>query len=187
MRRWLKRVNRTASSFEATAIPILATIARVIFASVLFGYYWASGLTKLPDGISNLFSPSSNAFAQIFPQSAATVSYDVYQATTLQTGTLLLGTWAELGLPLCIVLGLFTRTASAGMIIFILIQSAVDVIGHSAPLGTLFDAAPDSLIDQRALWLFLLSFLALRGGGLFTLDRYIFKNVMSLYPGAPRQ
>jgi len=187
MRGWLKLRDRTASRIDLVAIPTLATIARLLFASVLFSYYWTSGLNKLSDGLSNLILPSSNAFAQIFPQSAAIVSYDVTQATAFQTATILFGTWAELGLPLCIVLGFFTRAASVGMIIFILTQSAIDAIGHGVSLGAFFDATPDALIDQRALWLFLLSFLALRGGGPFALDRYFFKSATSLYPGAPQR
>lgn len=181
----LIRTNRAISWFEPFVTPILATAARLIFASVLFGYYWASGLTKVNGGLPSFFSPSFNAFAQIFPRSAIGVSYDVNQATAFQTAAILVGTWAEFALPLCIVLGLFTRAASAGMIFFVLVQSTVDVIGHGAALGKFFDATPDAMIDQRAFWLFLLAFLSLRGGGPFALDRFFFKNAMSLCPDAP--
>ena len=162
---------------------MLATFARLIFAAVLFGYYWTAGLTKIPDGFSNFLSPSFNAFAQIFPRAAAVVGFDVTQTTPFQNWAMLLGTWAEFALPACIVLGLFTRIASGGMIIFIVVQSATDVVGHGATLGALFDAVPDAPLDQRALWLFLLSFLTLHGGGPFAMDRYFFKSERSPYQG----
>ncbi|MEM9709891.1 MAG: DoxX family protein [Pseudomonadota bacterium] len=160
---------------EPSTTAILATLARFIFAAVLLMYFWNSGLTKIPDGVGSLVSPSFNAFAQIFPKGAEAAGYDITQATSFQKTIVLLGTWAEFILPLLIVVGLYTRAAAFGMIVFILVQSATDIFGHGAELGRWFDPASDAVIlDQRALWLFLLIFLVFRGAGPLSLDRYLF-------------
>ena len=36
---------------------LLPTLARLVFAAVLLGYFWASGLTKLGDGLTGIFQP----------------------------------------------------------------------------------------------------------------------------------
>ncbi|MEM9012064.1 MAG: DoxX family protein [Pseudomonadota bacterium] len=160
---------------EPFTTPTLATLARFIFAAVLFFYFWNSGLTKIPDGLSSLFSPSFNAFAQIFPRGAEAASYDITQATFFQKTVMLLGTWAEFILPTLIVIGLYTRAAALGMIVFILVQSLTDIYGHGAELGSWFDGASDAvIIDQRTFWVFLLLFLVFRGGGPLSVDRLLF-------------
>lgn len=81
----------------------------------------------------------------------------------------LFGSWAEMILPLLILLGLFTRGAALGMIGFIIVQSLTDIFGHGADAATIggwFDRASDALIlDQRLLWVFLLLVLVVQGGG----------------------
>ena len=157
---------------------IMPTLARLVFAGVLLIYYWNSGLTKLGDGgLSSLFSPSFNAFAQIFPKGAEAAGYDITQATAFQKLVTLAGTWAEFILPTLVVLGLFTRLASIGMIGFVIVQSLTDIIGHgvdATTIGTWFDAASDAhIVDQRAFWVFLLLYLVVRGAGPLSLDRFI--------------
>ncbi len=162
---------------EALAPAVLPTLARFIFAAVLLIYYWNSAVTKLGGGISGLFSPSFNAFAQIFPKGAEAASYDITQATLFQKLVILAGTWAEFILPVLILLGLLTRLAALGMIGFVVLQSLTDIFGHHADektIGAWFDGASDALIlDQRAFWVFLLAYLAMRGAGPLSLDRVL--------------
>ena len=90
---------------------------------------------------------------------------------------MLLGSWAEMILPLLILLGLFTRGAALGMIGFIIVQSLTDIFGHGADAATIggwFDRASDALIlDQRLLWVFLLLVLVVQGGGRYALDHWL--------------
>ena len=84
-------------------------------------------------------------------------------------GTLIGGT-SLITIPLLIVLGLLTRLAALGMIGFIIVQTATDVIGHGGTLGRLFDARYQ-LVDERALWVTLLLALVVTGAGALSLDR----------------
>ena len=82
-------------------------------------------------------------------------------------------------LPLLIVVGLLTRLAALGMIGFVIVQSATDIVGHGAwangTFGAWFDRASAALIaDQRAFWLLALAILVLKGAGPLSLDRIIF-------------
>lgn len=157
----------------------LGLLARFLFAALFLLYFWVSGLTKLGDGILGIFSPSLGAYAQIFPRAIEAAGYDVSQLTAFHTIVVLAGTWAEFILPLLIVVGLFTRLAALGMIGFILVQTLTDLIGHgvaseAATVGAWFDKAPNSLImDQRALWIFLLVVLVMKGAGWLSLDRVL--------------
>lgn len=152
----------------------LTTLARFVFAAVLLTYFWNSGLTKLGDSLDGLFEPTFNAFAQIFPRAAEAVSYDITQATQYQRAIILLATWAEFILPALILIGLFTRIAAVGMIVFIVVQSATDIIGHASAAGAWFDnLATGTILDQRALWMFLLIFLVSKGAGPYSLDRFM--------------
>ncbi|RYH11414.1 DoxX family protein [Tropicimonas sp. IMCC6043] len=161
-------------ALSAWAIP---TLARFTFAAVLLFYFWASAATKVGDGIFGILSPSVGAYAQIFPQKAEAVLYDTSQFSLFEKLVILAGTWAEFLLPALIVLGLFTRLAALGMIGFVTVQSLTDIHGHNADAATIgawFDRASDSLIlDQRALWMFLLITLVLRGAGPLSLDRLL--------------
>ena len=79
-------------------------------------------------------------------------------------------------LPLLVVLGLFTRLASLGMIGFILVMTLVDLAFHGLKpeiVGTLFDNRADGLWDRRLLWIFLLAVLVLKGPGPVSLDRLL--------------
>lgn len=154
----------------------LATFSRFIFAAVFLVYFWNSAMTKLGGSISGLFQPSFNAFAQIFPKGAEAASYDITQATAFQKLIILAGTWAEFILPVLIVLGLLTRLAAVGMIGFVLVQSATDIVGHGVSAGAWFDNLADGVIlDQRALWIVLLLVLVFKGGGALSLDGLLLK------------
>ena len=89
----------------------------------------------------------------------------------------LAGAWAEVVLPLLMVLGLLTRLSALGMIGFVAVQSLTDVFGHMAgpeTIGAWFDRAPDALIlDQRALWITLLAVLVVKGAGPLSIDRLL--------------
>jgi putative oxidoreductase len=61
-----------------------------------------------------------------------------------------LGTWTEFLLPILLLIGLFTRLAALGMAGFVVVQTWVDVMGHGAALGSLFDRHANGLIDIRA-------------------------------------
>jgi putative oxidoreductase len=157
----------------------LSLIARFLFAAILMTYFWVSGLTKLGDGVFGLFQPTLGAYAQIFPKAMEAAGYDASQLSLWHTLVVLAGTWAEFILPALIALGLATRLAALGMIGFIVVQSLTDMIGHglAAELGAVgawFDKMPDSIImDQRALWVFVLIVLVLKGAGALSLDRLI--------------
>jgi putative oxidoreductase len=156
---------------------LLSALARFLFAAILLVYFWVSGLTKLGDGLLGVFQPSVGAYAQIFPKVMEAVSYDVTQLSFWHWLVVASGTWAEFLLPLLIVLGLFTRLSALGMIGFVILQSLTDLYGHGGfedpkTFGAWFDRFPDSLIlDQRALWVFLLLVLVIKGAGPLSLDR----------------
>lgn len=150
----------------------LPFVARAIFAFTLLAFFWKSALTKLGDGIGGLLSPSAGAYAQIFPLKFESVGYDTSAMSQWDWLIVMAGTYAEFVLPLLIVIGLMTRLAAAGMIIFILVMSVVDVTGHGVALGSLLDGTPSSLIpDQRLYWCFLLLLLVFMGAGRVSLDR----------------
>lgn len=174
--------DRALSWSEPMSTPVLTTLARFVFAAVLLVYFWNSGLTKIPEGIGNLFSPSFNAFAQIFPKGAEAAGYDITQASAFQKAVILAGTWSEFVLPALVVLGLFTRAAALGMIGFVVVQSLTDIIGHGGETGSWFDNLSDaSILDQRAFWVFLLLYLVFKGGGPLSLDRLILRSETSPY------
>jgi len=154
---------------------LLGLAARFVFAGVLLVYFLDSALTKLGSGIFGFLSPGPGAYVQVFPKLMESVSYDPSQVSFFPYGLIvLLGMWAELILPFLVVLGLFTRVASLGMIVFIIVMSYVDIFGHNveaATIGALFDNTSGSLIlDQRLLWIFVLLVLVLKGPGMISLD-----------------
>lgn len=170
-------------ALDASAPFVLPTVARLMFAAILLVYFWASARTKFGTGI---FSPSDGAYVQIFPRTAEAFGYDFSKFTTLHWLVVTLGTWAEVLLPLLIVVGLFTRLAALGMIGFILVQSATDIYGHGVgggDLGAWFDRHSDAVIlDQRGLWVFLLLVLVVWGAGAISIDA-----VLNRYFGARSQ
>jgi putative oxidoreductase len=165
---------RLVALLDSMAPMLLPTAARLVFAGVLLGYFWASAVTKLGDGAAGLVIPSDGAYAQIFPRAFEALGYDSTQFGLFQWLVVVAGTWAEFILPALIVLGLLTRLAALGMIGFVVVQSLTDVIGHAADpttVGRWFDRASDALLlDQRALWIVLLLILVTMGGGRLSLD-----------------
>lgn len=156
---------------------LVPTLARVVFAGVLLVYFWASAATKLGDGPLGFLFLDFGAYAQMFPKAFEAAGYD---PAGIGPGLKLLAvvaTWAEFVLPAMIVLGLLTRIAALGMIVFVVVQSLTDIRGHGADattVGAWFDRFPGSAIaDQRAFWLFLLAILVLRGAGPFSIDRLL--------------
>ncbi len=170
---------------------MISTLARLLFAALFLMYFWVSGLTKLGDGLLGMVSPSAGAYAQIFPRAMEAVSYDTSQLGLFHTLVVLAGTWTEFLLPLMIVIGLLTRLAAVGMIGFVIVQSLTDLYGHGAiaeanTVGAWFDKVPDSVIlDQRALWVFLLITLVLKGAGPLSVDRLLLDNRTSPRHVAP--
>jgi putative oxidoreductase len=169
------------SSSLARQTWVLPTLARLVFAGVLVGYFWASGMTKLGDGIFGFLNPSVGAYAQIFPKAFAAVSYDSTQLGVFHWAVVVAGTISEFILPLLIILGLLTRLAALGMIGFVVVQSLTDLYGHggiehAATLGAWFDRLPDGLIlDQRAFWVLALITLVIKGAGPISVDA-LFRN-----------
>ncbi len=157
---------------------LLGLAGRFLFAGVLFVYFFNSAMTKLGSGLDGLLQPTDGAYVQILPAMMEAVGYDSSQIPFMPYGlVVLLGTWAEIVLPVLIVIGLFTRAASLGFIVFILVMSYVDITGHhldAATVGTLFDGQVNGLIaDQRSMWIFLLLVLMLRGPGKISLDHIL--------------
>jgi len=155
---------------------ILPTLARFTFAAVMLAYFWKSAVTKLGSGLFGIFSPSDGAYVQIFPRAMEAVGYDSSQLGLFHWLVALAGTWAEFILPALILVGLFSRLAAIGMIGFVFVQSATDVVGHGATdvktLGAWFDGVPDSVIlDQRLLWVTVLAIIVVKGAGPISLDR----------------
>lgn len=152
---------------------LLPTAARLVFAGVLFSYFWTSAGTKL----EGPFTPSLGSYAQIFPKAFEAAGFEVSQMAFWQTLVVLAGAWAEFILPLLIVLGLLTRLAALGMVGFVLVQSLTDIRGHGVStetIGAWFDPVSDAMIlDQRALWMLLLLVLILKGAGPFSADRFL--------------
>ena len=153
---------------------LLPSLARLIFAGVLAGYFWSSAATKLDGGP---FSLSIGAFAQIFPRQFEAVGYDQGQLGLLAHLVALAGAWVEVLLPLLLVLGLFTRLSALGMIGFVVVQSLTDVFGHMVgpeTVGAWFDHIADAaILDQRALWIMLFVTLICKGAGPLSLDRLL--------------
>ncbi|MGJ8585016.1 MAG: DoxX family protein [Marinosulfonomonas sp.] len=165
--------NTVFSIVERLLGPLLPVLARFVFAAVLVGYFWNSAKTKVGDGLFGIFSPSAAAYWQIFPRRMAESS-NLDQFGFVDWLVIFSGTASEFVLPLLIVIGLFTRLSSIGMIVFIVVQSLTDIVGHGADattIGQWFDRFSGSLImDQRTLWLFVLITLIVRGAGPLSVD-----------------
>ncbi|MEM8646806.1 MAG: DoxX family protein [Pseudomonadota bacterium] len=149
----------------------LGLLARMVFSSVTLLFFWNSAKTKIG---ANLLTPSTGAYAQIFPKTFEAAGYDSDAMSALDTLIVLAGTYAEFILPALILVGLFTRISAVGMIGFIAVMSIVDITGHgldAKTIGSLFDRIQDGVIaDQRLLWIFPLIYLALKGAGAISLD-----------------
>lgn len=156
---------------------LLPTLARFAFAAVLLWYFWQSAFTKMGAGLFGFLSPTENAYIQIFPKKFEAVGYDITQLGTFEWLVAVLGTTAEILLPFLILIGLFTRLAALGMVLFVTVQTLVDVYGHDIAgntLGTWFDGPSDSLIlDQRLMWMVLFAVLFIKGAGPLSIDRLL--------------
>ena len=144
-------------------------VARLVFVSVLFRYYLESALGKF-DGLL----PNAGAYAQILPKVAEQVGYDVSQMSLFHHVIVFAGCYGEIVLVLLVAAGLLARSASVGMMIFIAVQSFVDITGHMVDPGMPFDRLSSDLIaDQRLLWVFVLFVIVMRGPGFLSLDRLV--------------
>ena len=156
----------------------LELAARFVFAGVLMVYYLHSASLKVGSGIAGFFQPSFSAYIQILTEQVM-VSYDLEIANVpfYLKVVVYMGTYAEFLLPILIVIGLFTRVSALGMIVFICVQSYVDVylLGVDAStVGALFDRESGSaIVDQRTLWIFVLLVLVVKGGGALSVDRLL--------------
>lgn len=153
-------------------------LARLVFAGVLLVYFLNSATRKLGEGFGGLFSVTDSAYFQILPGVMERYGYDVSQLPSLPWDLVVyLGTYSEVLLPLLIVAGLFTRLAALGMMVFVVVQSYVDIAFHGVEaetIGAWFDRFSDAVIlDQRALWLLLLAVLVIRGAGKVSLDHLL--------------
>jgi putative oxidoreductase len=174
MKALLAQYDRAVARAARLAPEALPLFARFTFAAVLLVYFWNSARTKLGEGLFGFLFPSDGAYIQIFPKAVEAVGYDTSQLTVFHWAVVTAGTLAELVLPLLLLIGLFTRLASVGMIGFILVQSLTDIWGHGVggdDLGRWFDAASGALIlDQRLMWVAVLLVLTFLGAGRFSLD-----------------
>lgn len=176
--------NSIFSAIERSMSGLVPLFARLVFSVTLLGYFWASAMTKLGDGVMGIFVPSTGAYAQIFPKQMEAVVYDVSQLSVFHWLVVVAGTWAEFILPLLIVIGLFTRLAAIGMIGFVVVQSLTDLYGHGGiehaeTLGAWFDRVPDSVIlDQRAFWMLIFVTLVIKGAGAVSVDRILSRQVL---------
>ena len=153
----------------------LGLMARLVFASVLLVYFVNSAATKVGSGFPGVLMAKIGAYAQMLPPIAEAAGYDPDKIAFMPWGLLVhTGAYLEFLLPVMILLGLFTRLASLGMIGFIAVMTFVDIQFHGVDektVGGFFDRFPDAVIsDQRLLWLFLLVYLVLRGAGSFSAD-----------------
>ena len=170
------RITRALdSTFDAW---FLGLLARFVFLAVLFVYFINSALTKVNDGVLGFFTIKDGAYAQILPAVFERFGYDASQVPFFPYGLIVvLGTYSEFILPILIVLGFLTRIAALGMIVFVAVQSYVDIVFHqadAATIGAWFDNLSNGVImDQRFFWLFLLLYLVLRGPGLISLDHLL--------------
>ena len=118
---------------------------------------------------------SDRPWYQIVPWAVESAGGDLSKVGLIDNLIVHAGTYAELLLPLLIVAGLFARAAALGMIVFVAVQSFVDIRFHGVgpeTTGSLFDRFPDSAIaDQRLLWVFLMTMIVIKGAGPLSLDR----------------
>lgn len=157
---------------------LLGLLARIVFLAVLAFYFWNSAKTKIGEGFFGFLNIQDGAYFQILgEQGMLAYEFDTANIPFHVDAIVYLGTWMEFILPALIILGLFTRIAAIGMMIFVIVQSYVDIAVHKVDpttIGALFDRQSGSVIlDQRALWSFLLIYLILKGAGALSLDRVL--------------
>ena len=155
---------------EFVFLPLLPLLARLAFAGGLLVFFLNSARTKFG---TNPFSPSIGAYAQILPEKAAAGGYSLAAFNWLDWLIVMGGTYGELILPLLLVLGLCTRLAAAGMIVFVAVMTWVDITAHGVELGAFFNRHANEIIDMRGFWLICLVVLLAMGGGRISLDTLI--------------
>lgn len=157
----------------------LGVAARFVFAAVIYVYYLNSAFTKVNEGFLGFFQIRFGAYIQILSEGVLSgYGFDAANVPFFpQYLMVLFGTYGEFLLPVLVVIGLFTRLASIGMIGFIFVQSYVDIAFHGADeetIGAWFDRDSASLImDQRLLWVFLLVVLIIKGAGALSVDNLL--------------
>lgn len=151
----------------------LGLFSRLIVAATLYVYYLNSAMTKVGDGFGGFFQVSDGAYIQIAGKAFETAGYDTSALPFTTHLMVFAGTYGEFILPILVILGLFARIGSVGMIVFIAVQTYVDVTGHGVELGTFFNGQPAEIIDQRLFWIFPLLYVALKGPGLVSLDTVV--------------
>lgn len=173
----LVRLHRSVFSTieEALAGWFNGFAARFAFASVLLVYYLNSASNKLGDGLLGFLHPSIGAYASIIPPVFDSYGNSVEDVPFFPWDLIVIvGTLGELVLPILVVVGLFSRIAAIGMIVFVVVQSFVDVMYFEVTgkyLGAMFDRFPDAIIfDQRLLWIFVLLMIVVNGPGKLSLD-----------------
>lgn len=149
--------------------------ARLVFSSVLLAFFINSAMTKLGMGFPDMLIPAIGAYAQIVPPVAEAAGYDVSAIALFPWKLMVLaGTYAELLLPIMLLVGLFTRFTALSLIGFIVVMNFVDVQFHgldAKSIGMVFDRVQDAIIaDQRLLWIFPLLYLTLKGAGPVSVD-----------------
>ncbi len=159
---------------------LLGLLGRVVFALVLLIYFWNSAWGKIGDGPLGFLTMTDGAYFSILGEGVMTAyEYDKANVPLHLDAVVYFGTWMEFLLPLLIIIGLFTRLASIGMIGFVIVQSVVDIVAHgvdATTIGAWFDNQSGGVIlDQRALWIFLFIVLIVKGGGWLSLDRLFSK------------
>ncbi|MBI1384593.1 MAG: DoxX family membrane protein [Rhizobiales bacterium] len=160
---------------RATAGWLPGLVMRLGLASVLLVYLLNSAATKVGSGFPGSLVPTISAYAQMLPPVAEQAGYNADKIAFLPHGLIVYaGTYGEVLLPLLVVVGLFTRIASLGMLAFIAVMTYVDINFHGVDaktIGDFFDVVQDSPIaDQRLLWALPLIYLVLRGPGAISLD-----------------
>lgn len=179
----LERLHRRVfAGFNAlTGSWFTGLAARFVFASVLLLYYLNSGWNKLGEGVFGFLNPSVGAYASILPQVMEEYGFDVDAIPFFPWHLIVyMGTWAEILLPILIVIGLFSRLAALGMIGFVTVQTFVDVNFHGLEgkfVGSMFDRFQDAIVwDQRLMWVFVLLIIVVHGPGKLSLDYLLSRN-----------
>ncbi|GMG81726.1 hypothetical protein LNKW23_09390 [Paralimibaculum aggregatum] len=202
---------------------LLGLLARGVFAATLFMFFYESFLGKVGSGTEGLLAVQDSAYFQILGERLGEMlGGDASAIEMWPWGALVhLATYAEIVLPVFILLGFLTRISALGMLIFVCAMSWVNLTGELVPAEMIADKvvrsqpvtaetligegvaevqppvepveppaaepAPAPMleqaqtlffldlggaaVDQRAMWIFVLVYLILRGPGAVSLDR----------------
>ncbi|WP_419908670.1 DoxX family protein [Hoeflea sp.] len=151
----------------------MGLFSRLVIAATLYVYYLNSARTKVGDGLIGFFQVSDGAYIQIAGKAFEAAGYETSGLPLTTHLMVIAGTYGEFILPILVIIGLFSRVGALGMIIFVAVQTYVDVTGHGVDLGTLFNGQPAEIIDQRLFWLVPLVYVAIKGPGLISLDSFL--------------